>query len=207
VDAWVVPDGFFSKGEGMNLSRGDSVRLGYRHFSEEEDSVDDGEDMLPSEWVPGLILTSAEVPAQIRREVKRFPVATSMEDLKIPANLPTVEFAWAAEIPGELNPVRRLLTAEEKELLAKREAELVAAGVYEYGDSTYSCNWLLVKKPKGSLRDVIDLRPVDQFMLASAHPLSDVEDIKAEILGYSCKVEFDLKVTSSKRFPSWIPRD
>ena len=68
--------------------------------------------MLPSERVPGPILTSAEVPAQVRREVERFPVATSMKDLKIPAN-----------------PVRRRLTAEEKELLAKREAELVAAGV------------------------------------------------------------------------------
>jgi hypothetical protein len=33
-------------------------------------------------------------------------------------------------MPGELNPVRRRLTAEEKELLAKREAELVAAGVF-----------------------------------------------------------------------------
>ena len=40
---------------------------------------------------------------------------------------------------------------------------------------------------------MIDLRPVNQFMLASAHPLSDVEDIKAEISGYRCKGEFDLK--------------
>ena len=51
----------------------------------------------------------------------------------------------------------------------------------------------MVKKPKGVLRDVIDLRPVNQFMLASAHPLSDVEKIQAEISGYSCKGEFDLK--------------
>jgi len=36
-----------------------------------------------------------------------------------------VEFAWVAEMPGELNPVRRRLTAEEKELLAKRDAKLV----------------------------------------------------------------------------------
>jgi len=68
VDAWFVPDGFFSKGEEMILSRGDSARLGYRFVSEEEDSVDDGEDVLPSEWVPGPILTSAEVPAQVRRD-------------------------------------------------------------------------------------------------------------------------------------------
>jgi hypothetical protein len=34
---------------------------------------------------------------------------------------------------------------------------------------------------------VIDLRVVNQLMLSSAHPLSDVEDIKAEISGYSCK--------------------
>ena len=83
MDAWVVPNGFFSKGEEMILSRGNSARLGYRLVSEEEESVDDGEDFLPTEWVPGPILTSAEVPAQIRREVERFSVATSMEDLKI----------------------------------------------------------------------------------------------------------------------------
>ena len=64
MDAWVVPDGFFSKGQEMLSSRGDSARLGFRFVSEEEDSVDDGEDVLPSEWVPGPILTSAEVPAQ-----------------------------------------------------------------------------------------------------------------------------------------------
>jgi len=96
VDAWVVPDRFFSKGEEMILSRGDSARLDYRFVSEEEDSVDDGEDVLPSEWVPGPILTSPEVPAQVRREVERFPVAASMEDLKVPANLPTVEFAYGS---------------------------------------------------------------------------------------------------------------
>jgi hypothetical protein len=79
VDAWVVPDGFFSKGEEMILSRRDSARLGYRLVSEEEDSVDDGEDVLPSEWVPGPILTPAEVPAQVRREVERFPVADPSE--------------------------------------------------------------------------------------------------------------------------------
>ena len=56
MDAWVVPDGFFSKGEEMILSRGDSARPGYRLVSEEEDSVDDGEDVLPSERVPGPIL-------------------------------------------------------------------------------------------------------------------------------------------------------
>jgi hypothetical protein len=39
----------------------------------------------------------------------------------------------------------------------------------------------------------MDLRPFKQFMQASAHPLTDVEDIKAERSGYNSKEEFDLK--------------
>jgi hypothetical protein len=43
----------------------------------------------------------------------------------------------------------------------------------------------------------MDLRPFKQFMQASAHPLTDVEDIKGERSGYNCKE--DVKVAYSHK--------
>lgn len=65
--------------------------------------------------------------------------------------------------------------------------------MYSVGDSTYASPWLVIPKPKGGLRDVVDMRRVNRYMQASSWPMTDVEDVKRVIGGRRCLAEFDLK--------------
>lgn len=59
-----------------------------------------------------------------------------------------------------------------------REKEFVSAGICVREDSTYASPWLDIPKAKGGLRDVVDMRRVNEFMQASAWPVLDVDEIR-----------------------------
>lgn len=194
---WVVDDAFLGPAD-IILSGADAKEFGFELRLEESPErvvpmpveVDDEE---AKEWIPGPIRMDADVPKGVRRAVECIPVAQEIKDLTEPARVGIAKFNWKNEIPEEIPPIRRRLRTEELELLRKREIELTAAGIYVPGDSPYASPWLVIAKPKGGLRDVVDMRKVNEFMLGSGWPLTDLEDVKGALGGFSVYAELDLK--------------
>jgi hypothetical protein len=167
------------------LSRKDAARFGYQMRKAGQEDKDPEEDLteiieLPVEY-GNIVVTGTE---DLQSAASKIPMAECLQDLREPANLGPARFVWTQDLPSEVVSYRRKYSLVEKEYLKKRTLELEDAGILQKGFSTYASPWHCVKKKDGTLRDVIDMRRVNQYMSRSAFPVTTTEDILFKLGGY-----------------------
>ncbi len=178
------------------LSKKDSARFGFKMQRTDEQPEELYDLPQPLE---NLNANVVEIPEEASEELvaaaKKVPMATSLKDLRRPANLPQTRFFWKTDTVPPITAYRRRYRPEEMAYLRKRTQELLEAGILSRPKTPvkWSSPWQVVPKKDGSFRDVIDMRAVNMFMEPSAFPVRTVQDVLSKMSGWKRKGQFDLK--------------
>jgi hypothetical protein len=92
-------------------------------------------------------------------------------------------------LPGKLIPLSQ---AEQGEL-RKFVEEHMARGTIRPSKSPYKAQFFYIKKKDGKLRPVQDYRPVNQWTIRNAYPLSLIPELIDCLSGCSLYTKFDIR--------------
>ena len=199
-EIYVVEDTYLGEADVL-LSSSAAERLGWTMRRDTYDKnlkedVDIGIDLDDSPQFSEFVIACGD--RRVVRAAANLPVARTMADLKEPARVDPVEFSWDEDGLKKASfnlPMRRYKPDAERHL-RERAAEMVDAGVADYGDSVYASPWLTVAKPKGGWRETVDMRLLNVFMKLSQFPCTTTKDVLRKLTNPRWRIfsELDLKI-------------
>ncbi|CAF1133268.1 unnamed protein product, partial [Brachionus calyciflorus] len=107
-------------------------------------------------------------------------LATSLDDLKEPSNLPPFDIKTTIDTPIRLRPYR--VSHHERAIIKEEVDKMLDAGIIQPSTCPWASPVCLTNKPDGSKRFCIDYRQINKITVQDPFPLPRIEAI-IDILG------------------------
>ena len=78
---------------------------------------------------------------------------------------------------------RYRMSPQQEEEINKQTEEMLKNGIIRQSNSPWAHNVILVKKPDGSTRFVIDYRPLNEVTIKDSYPMPNVREILDKMKG------------------------
>ena len=117
--------------------------------------------------------------------------ATSLADLKVPANAGTFEINTTTEVPIYRYPYRKSIS--ERNIINAEVDKMLKAGVIQPYTSPWSSPVVMIPKDDGTLRFCIDYRELNKITIPDPYPMPRIDDIFDRLQGSKYFTKLDMK--------------